>query len=97
MIGFWLGSAAAILAAGFFSLAEMALVSVGRLRLRHWVQETIRGGWIADDALDHPYRLLSPILVGHALAVIAAGVLSAEALATGGGKRPGAHSASPRG
>jgi len=83
MIAFWLGAAAAILAAGFFSLAEMALVSVGRLRLRHWVQETIRGGWIADDALDHPYRLLSPIMVGHALAVIAAGVLSAAALASG--------------
>ncbi|HYO46350.1 MAG TPA: hemolysin family protein [Gemmatimonadota bacterium] len=84
MIVFWLGTVAAILAAGFFSLAEMALVSVGRLRLRHWVRETIRGGWIANDTLDHPYRLLSPILVGHALAVTAAGVLSAEALASGG-------------
>ena len=84
MMLLWVGVAVAILAAGFFSLAELALVSVGRLRLRHWVLETIRGGWIANDALDHPYRLLSPILVGHTLAVTAAGVLAAEAIAGGG-------------
>lgn len=87
MIALWIGLVIAILATGFFSLAELALVSVGRLRLRHWVLETIRGGWIADDALDHPYRLLSPILVGHTLAVTAAGVLAAAAIAgTDGGR-----------
>lgn len=80
MIALWLGIVAAILVAGFFTLAELALVSIGRLRLRHWVRETIRGGWIAEDTLDHPYRLLSPILVGHTLAVTAAAVLVAEAL-----------------
>jgi CBS domain containing-hemolysin-like protein len=84
VIAFWAGIAAAILVAGFFTLAELALVSVGRLRLRHWVRETIRGGWIAEDTLDHPYRLLSPILVGHTLAVTAAALLAAEALAGGG-------------
>lgn len=89
MIALWIGLVIAILATGFFSLAELALVSVGRLRLRHWVLETIRGGWIADDALDHPYRLLSPILVGHTLAVTAAGVLAAEAIASTGGGRGG--------
>lgn len=87
MIALWIGLVIAILATGFFSLAELALVSVGRLRLRHWVLETIRGGWIADDALDHPYRLLSPILVGHTLAVTAAGVLATEAIGSAGGGR----------
>lgn len=81
MSAYWPAVALAIFVAGFFSLAELALVSVGRLRLRHWVRETIRGGWIPDDALDHPPRLLSPILVGHALAVVCAGVLAAEAIA----------------
>lgn len=76
----WAGVAVALLAAGFFSLAELALVSVGRLRLRHWARETIAGGWIAEDTIDHPYRLLSPILVGHTLAVTTAGVLAAQAL-----------------
>ena len=80
----WFAVALAILVAGFFSLAELALVSVGRLRLRHWVRETISGGWIAQEAIDHPHRLLSPILVGHTLAVVAAGVLAAEALSSGG-------------
>ncbi|HJU86103.1 MAG TPA: hemolysin family protein [Gemmatimonadota bacterium] len=80
----WSAAAAAILASGFFSLAELSLVSAGRLRLRHWVQETIRGGWISRDALDHPYRLLSPILVGHSLAMIVAAALIAEALARKG-------------
>jgi CBS domain containing-hemolysin-like protein len=87
---YWIGIVAAILVAGFFTLAELALVSVGRLRLRHWVRETIRGGWIAEDTLDHPYRLLSPILVGHTLAVTAAAVLAAEALSGGPAADPGA-------
>jgi putative hemolysin len=84
VIVLWAGILGAVLVAGFFTLSELALVSVGRLRLRHWVRETIRGGWIADDTLDHPYRLLSPILVGHTLAVTAVAVLTAEALTDAG-------------
>ncbi len=84
MILLWSAAVAAILTSGFFSLAELSLVSVGRLRLRHWVQETIRGGWMSRDALDHPYRLLSPILVGHSLAVIVASVLIAEGMRRSG-------------
>ena len=84
MIVLWAAAAAAILAAGFFSLAELSLVSAGRLRLRHWVQETIRGGWMSREILDHPYRLLSPILVGHSLAAILAAALIAEALSRNG-------------
>ena len=90
MILLWAAATAAILAAGFFSLAELALVSAGRLRLRHWAQETIRGGWMSRDILEHPYRLLSPILVGHSLAAVAAAVLVAEALSRGGAGQGGA-------
>lgn len=89
MIVLWAAAAAAILAAGFFSLAELSLVSAGRLRLRHWVQETIRGGWMSREILDHPYRLLSPILVGHSLAAILAAALIAEALSRDGASASG--------
>ena len=57
MIVLWAAAAAAILAAGFFSLAELSLVSAGRLRLRHWVQETIRGGWMSREILDRGQQL----------------------------------------
>lgn len=74
--------AAAVLAAAFFALAELAIVSVGRLRLRQWVRDAIESGDPdAGDAIERPYRLQSPILVGHALALVAAATLVAGALA----------------
>lgn len=68
--------AVALLAAAFFALAELTIVSVGRLRLRHWVRESLGDrDWIDPEAVERPYRLLSPILVGFAFAVTAAAVV----------------------
>ncbi len=62
-----------LVVAAFFGLAELTIVSVGRLRLRHWVRESLgEGDWIDPEAIERPYRLLSPILVGFAFAVTAA-------------------------
>lgn len=59
-----------VVVAAFFALAELTIVSVGRLRLRHWVRESLgEGDWIDPGAVERPYRLLSPILVGFAFAV----------------------------
>ncbi|MDX1660991.1 MAG: hemolysin family protein [Gemmatimonadota bacterium] len=62
-----------IVLAAFFALAELTIVSVGRLRLRHWVRESLgEGDWIDSDPVERPYRLLSPILVGFAFSVTGA-------------------------
>jgi putative hemolysin len=83
-----IGLGLAIFVAAFFSLAEMTIIATGRLRLRHWVLETMRGSsWMAADTFDRPYRLLTPILVGHTLAVCGAAALAAGAL-DAPGRRP---------
>lgn len=79
---------AAVIVAAFFALAELAIVSVGRLRLRQWVRDAIESGDpVAGDVIERPYRLQSPILVGHALAIVAAAALVASTL-TAPGRSP---------
>lgn len=86
----WIGVGIAIVVAALFSLAELAVVSASRLRLRHWVSETMQaGGREAAEAIERPYRLLSPILVGQTLTVVAASLLAAGALADGDPATPG--------
>jgi putative hemolysin len=70
----WAGLGAAILAIAFFAIAELALLSVSRIRLRGWVGRTIEGeSWVrATDVVERPYRLIAPVLVGRALGVTAA-------------------------
>lgn len=78
---------AGVVAAAFFSLAEMVLISISGLRLRFWVREKLVGTrWVTDDTLEQPYRLLSPILVGHTLAVTVTAMVTAGTLATGYGQ-----------
>jgi putative hemolysin len=76
----WAGLAAAFLAIGFFAIAELALLSTSRIRLRGWVRRTMEGeAWVqATDVVERPYRLIAPILVGRALAVTAAALLAAQ-------------------
>lgn len=82
----WIGVGAAVFLAALFSLAELAIVSASRLQLRHWVRETMQvGGWAAPDAVERPYRLLAPVLVGHTLTVTAAAMVVAAALSRDGG------------
>lgn len=69
--------------AAFFALAELTIVSVGRLRLRHWVRESLgEGDWIDPASVERPYRLLSPILVGFAFAVTGVALAYATERAT---------------
>lgn len=79
----WVGLSASIVAIAFFGIAELALLSTSRIRLRGWVRRTIEGvPWVrATDVVERPYRLIAPILVGRALAVTAA-ALSAARLTT---------------
>lgn len=73
--------AAAVLTAAFFTLAELTIISTGRLRLRQWVLDSMRGAtWLGPEDFDRPYRLLSPIHVGHTLAVTVGAMAATVAL-----------------
>jgi CBS domain containing-hemolysin-like protein len=69
-----------ILASAFFSGSEIALISVSRVRLKHWVEKRLRGASLASEYLEKPYRMLNTILVGNNLVNVAASVLTAKLL-----------------
>jgi CBS domain containing-hemolysin-like protein len=81
--GLWAGLIAAAVAAAFFSLAELSILSTSRIRLRQWVHRTLEGEtWVrSEDVIERPYRLLSPILVGRALAAVTAAMIGARIVA----------------
>ncbi len=72
------GLVAAGLASAFFSLAEVAVLSSSRIGLRRWVRRALVGeAWAGSaDVVEQPHRLLSPILVGRAMAWVTAAALA---------------------
>ncbi|MDP3488240.1 MAG: CNNM domain-containing protein, partial [Bacillota bacterium] len=61
-----------ILASAYFSAIETALMSLGRLRVRHLVDEGVSGAKRVERLLKKPGRLLGTILIGNNLVNIAA-------------------------
>jgi CBS domain containing-hemolysin-like protein len=70
--------ALAILGSAFFSGSETALISVSRLRLRHWVEKKIRGARLAEEFLERPQQMISMALVGTNLMNVTASVLTSR-------------------
>ena len=68
---------ALIVAAGFFSLAETAMMAVNRYRLKHRAQRGNRGAKLAIGLLNETDRLLGVILLGNTLLNAAAATLTA--------------------
>ena len=66
-----------IVAAGFFSIAETAMMAVNRYRLKHRAQRGNRGAKLALALLDETDRLLGVILLGNTLVAAAAATLTA--------------------
>lgn len=69
-----------VIGSAFFSGSEIALISVSRVRLKHWVEKRFRGASLAEDYLEKPYRMINTILVGNNLVNIAASVLTSKLL-----------------
>jgi CBS domain containing-hemolysin-like protein len=65
-----------ILGSAFFSGSETALISVSKLRLRHWVEKKIRGATLAEEFLERPQKLISLALVGTNIMNVSASVLT---------------------
>ena len=65
-----------IVLSGFFSAAEIGLMTLNRYRLRHLSESGHRGARLASRLLEQPDRLLGVILLGNNFANIAASALA---------------------
>lgn len=61
-----------IILAGFFSAAEIGMMSINRYRLRHLVKAGHRKASLVQNQLTHPEKLLSTVLIGNTLANVLA-------------------------
>jgi len=66
-----------LLIAGFFSIAETAMMAVNRYRLRHRARQGARGAKVALTLLAQTDKLLGVILLGNTLVAAAAATLTA--------------------
>jgi len=66
-----------LLASGFFSIAETAMMAVNRYRLRHRAQRGNRGAKLALSLLAQTDKLLGVILLGNTVVAAAAATLTA--------------------
>jgi hypothetical protein len=72
-VGFWLLLVLILLVlAGFFSAAEIGMMSINRYRLRHLVKAGNHRAQLVQNQLNHPEKLLSSVLIGNTLANILA-------------------------
>jgi CBS domain containing-hemolysin-like protein len=63
-------------ASGYFSSVETALLSLGRLRIRHLVEENVESAKTVERLLENQGRLLGTILLGNTMVNIAATALA---------------------
>jgi Mg2+/Co2+ transporter CorB len=70
-IGLWLFMVLVLLVlAGFFSAAEIGMMSINRYRLRHLVKAGHAQALLVQNQLNQPEKLLSSVLIGNTLANI---------------------------
>lgn len=61
---------------GFFSAAETSLMSLSKIRMRHLVEENVKGADIVSNLIEKPNKLLGTILVGNNIVNIGASALA---------------------
>ncbi|MEG2290363.1 MAG: hemolysin family protein [Clostridium sp.] len=65
-----------ILSSSFFSASETSLMSISKIRVRHMVDEKVKGATDIKALIDEPSNLLASILVGNNIVNIAASSLA---------------------
>lgn len=65
-----------LLLSAFFSAAETALMSLSKIRIRHLVEEGVRGAKLIQKLTEEPSRLLGSILIGNNVVNIGASALA---------------------
>jgi CBS domain containing-hemolysin-like protein len=68
-----------IVFSAFFSLSETALLSVGKIRIRHLAETGNKNAKIVSRLLENPEQFLAAILVGNNIVNISASVLATDA------------------
>lgn len=67
-----------VLGSWFFSGMETGLISINRLRLRHFVRRKVKGASVLQYFLDHPDYLLGTMLVGNNIVNTVVSVVAAS-------------------
>lgn len=65
-----------LMISGFFSASETALMSLSKIRIRHLVEENVKGSKLVQKLLDDPSKLLGGILIGNNVVNIGASALA---------------------
>ena len=60
----------------FFSMSETALMSLSKIRVRHMVEEGVKGAKLVEKLIEDPNKLLGAILIGNNIVNIAATSIS---------------------
>lgn len=63
---------------GFFSMSETALMSLSKIRIRHMVEEGVKGAKLVEKLTEDPNKLLGAILIGNNVVNIAASALATK-------------------
>jgi len=65
-----------LILSGFFSMSETALMSLSKIRIRHMVDEEVKGSKLVQKLLKDPNKLLGAILIGNNIVNIGASALA---------------------
>lgn len=61
---------------GFFSMSETALMALSKIRIRHMVDEGVKGAKLVEKLCEDPSKLLGAILIGNNIVNIGASALA---------------------
>lgn len=65
-----------LIMSAFFSMSETALMSLSKIRIRHMVDEGIKGAKLVEKLIEDPNKLLGAILIGNNIVNIGASALA---------------------
>ncbi|MGG7079455.1 hemolysin family protein [Clostridium sardiniense] len=60
----------------FFSMSETALMSLSKIRIRHMVEEGVKGAKLVEKLIEDPNKLLGAILIGNNIVNIGASAIA---------------------
>ncbi|MGL5152967.1 MAG: HlyC/CorC family transporter [Clostridium sp.] len=65
-----------LILSGFFSMSETALMALSKIRIRHMVDEGVKGAKLVEKLTEDPNKLLGAILIGNNIVNIGASALA---------------------
>lgn len=65
-----------LIMSGFFSMSETALMALSKIRIRHMVEEGVKGAKLVERLTEDPNKLLGAILIGNNIVNIGASALA---------------------